>query len=76
MARIEKARQAVIEKKCALAVAERALQQEVSKFLMMREGSLRLTAAAMGLSVQYLSDIIHGRRGVSAAVLDAVGKLK
>ena len=33
-------------------------------------GSLRSKARRMGISVPYLCDIVHGRRGVSDAVLE------
>ena len=56
----------------AVECGEVALQVAVAEFLSEQHGSARDLAKRMGISVQYVCDLRHGRRKVSAAVL---GKL-
>ncbi len=55
---------------------EGVLQQCVSAFCDQYHGSLRDMAKRMGITVQYLSDIRHGRRKVSDSVVEKLGKLR
>lgn len=59
-----------------LSAQEDILCQEVRKFLEAEESSLRDMAAKMDVSVAYLSDIRHGRRKVSDAIVQKLRGLK
>lgn len=56
--------------------AEKVLQQTVAAFCEQYHGSGRDMARKMGITVQYLSDIRHGRRKVSDSVVEKLGKLR
>jgi len=73
--RIEKTAAEIDELRAGILMREQVLQAQVRQFIYARDVSLRESAKAMGFSVAYLSDIIHGRRKISAAVIDAIRKL-
>lgn len=75
LARINKAWREVKVARAGAVLIERTLQDEVRKFVKNR-GPVKETASAMGYSVQHLSDVINGRRKVSAAVIEAIRRLK
>lgn len=60
----------------AVTFCEGVLQQCVAAFCDQYHGSLRDMAGRMGITVQYLSDIRHGRRKVSDSVVEKLGKLR
>jgi hypothetical protein len=51
------------------------IQKIVADFIQQQPGSLRDKATRMGLTVAYLSDIVHGRRKVSRGVMQALDKI-
>jgi len=54
---------------------ETRIQKIVGDFIREQPGSLRDKATRMGLTVAYLSDIVHGRRKVSRGVMQALDKI-
>jgi len=76
LARIDKARRELDNRRVGVIMMEQLLQGEVRRFLLARDTSLRETAKSMGFTVAYVSDIIHGRRKVSDAVIEAIRRLK
>lgn len=69
--RLKKQAKAVKDARFKLVAEEQRLQLETWKYLRPR-GSMRATAAELGISVPYLCDIAHGRRKVSDAVVEKV----
>jgi plasmid maintenance system antidote protein VapI len=57
-------------------MAEGRLWNQVGELLMSRNEPLTELADSMGFTVSYIYDIIHGRRKVSAAVIEAIRRLK
>ena len=74
--KVKQADERLKAKRIATTVAERQLSSAVSAFLMMRAEALRPLSKMLGISVPYLSDIIHGRRKVPTSFLDRLAKLK
>lgn len=62
--------------RACVAKAELNLQQQVEQFISSSDSSLRDLAVGMGVSVAYLSDIRHGRRKVSDAIVEKIRRLK
>ncbi len=52
------------------------IQKVVGDFIREQNGSLRETAGKMGLTIAYVSDIVHGRRKISKGVMQALEKLQ
>ncbi len=59
-----------------IALLERVLQNQVKSFCEDYGTSQRDLARLLGISVQYLSDICHGRRKVSDAIVKKIRGLK
>ena len=74
--RIKQAAAVLHLRKAAVASAEEGLQREVAAFCSTYNGSARDMAKAIGVSVQYLCDIRHGRRKVSSNVVEKLRNMQ